>query len=599
MARQQSLLLWQPRSLWLCVLFLPPFFSAAAADPYAAPPQNPYEMRRTMAREQAYEPSLEPEPIYAQPAPAPVRKPLKIVIPNINTQPPAPAQLAVEESAMPTDDRPNMMVRAVAAVVQPIVRAVNDITLPDFSAAEEMEEAHVPPPLPPLTPLTTAQAPATQPQVYRSSGIMIRREVTTLNSPVQIAQASQPLTRPLTAEELAALMPAAGGLEDSHGVSSANVPLIQLPTDTVASTTASAVVPVSPPPPVAAPEPAAEKPLIGPVSTPRIAPSTTMTPAPDAIGNYNKAALENIIQQLPEPAVNPAPNVLPRIEVPASRSDKKGNKKMVVESAPPSEPEGLLSQESEKIIRRFPTRLDEPKQTGLIHLDIDHAKDTSALAQEEAPAEEKEEEVQGMGIKIGVGKRTVSWDYDLGKAYEAIIAGNTPDAVAIYRNVLANDPSNKNALFGLATLFHRSGQLDLARPLYGKLLALDPKNRDALNNFLVLLADEAPQEALAQMETLEAGNPGFSPIPAQMAVIYQKLGDTNKASEKMFRAIALSPENLTYRYNLAIMMDKQQNYEEAAKLYRQIIEANQRGEMTPGNIQKIQERLTFISSNRR
>ncbi len=138
----------------------------------------------------------------------------------------------------------------------------------------------------------------------------------------------------------------------------------------------------------------------------------------------------------------------------------------------------------------------------------------------------------------------------------------------------------------------------MARPLYGKLLALDPNNRDALNNFLVLLADEAPQEALAQLEKLETKNPGFSPIPAQMAVIYQKLGDSDKASEKMFRAISLAPENLTYRYNLAIMLDRQHKYDEAAKLYRQIIEANQRGDTTPGDITKIEERLTFIASNR-
>ena len=66
----------------------------------------------------------------------------------------------------------------------------------------------------------------------------------------------------------------------------------------------------------------------------------------------------------------------------------------------------------------------------------------------------------------------------------------------------------------------------------------------------------------------------------------------------MLRAVALSPENLTYRYNLAILMDKQKNYDEAARLYRQLIEASQRGEVIPGNVSNIQQRLTFISSNR-
>src|SRR5207237_715870 len=84
-------------------------------------------------------------------------------------------------------------------------------------------------------------------------------------------------------------------------------------------------------------------------------------------------------------------------------------------------------------------------------------------------------------------------------------------------------------------------------------MGIKPNNRDGWNNFLVLLADEAPQDAVPQLEKLEAGNPDFSPIPAQLAVIYQKMGDQDKASEQMMRAIRLSPENLTYRYNLAIM----------------------------------------------
>ena len=83
-----------------------------------------------------------------------------------------------------------------------------------------------------------------------------------------------------------------------------------------------------------------------------------------------------------------------------------------------------------------------------------------------------------------------------------------------------------------------------------------------------------------------------------MAVIYQKLGQYDKATENMTRAIELAPENLAYRYNFAIMLDKQHKYEEAAQLYRQIMQAYQRGEKVPGNIQQIQQRLTFISSNR-
>lgn len=205
---------------------------------------------------------------------------------------------------------------------------------------------------------------------------------------------------------------------------------------------------------------------------------------------------------------------------------------------------------------------------------------------------------ESMGVKIEVRTPRINMDYELEKAYNALIAGNADAAAKIYRLVLENDTTNKNALFGLATIYHRTGQLDMARPLYAKLLTIDPDNRDGLNNFLVLLADEAPEDALMHLEQLKALNPEFSPIPAQMAVIYQKIGRFDKATENMTYAIKAAPENMAYRYNFAIMLDKQGKHDQAAKLYQQIMQAHHRGVKIPGDIKQIQQRLTFIMSNR-
>jgi Tfp pilus assembly protein PilF len=202
-----------------------------------------------------------------------------------------------------------------------------------------------------------------------------------------------------------------------------------------------------------------------------------------------------------------------------------------------------------------------------------------------------------MGLKMNVRRTKIDTAYELERAYNALLAGKPEDAMQIYEDILTGDPKNEDALFGLASTYHRAGQIDMARSLYAKLLELNPKHRDGLNNFLVLLADEAPQEALTQMEQLEAQNPGFSPIPAQMAIIYQKLGDQDKAVDKMYRALALSPENMTYRYNLAIMLDKNHDYSEAGKLYAQLLDSNAKGGTIPGDPTKIQQRLTFIRSN--
>jgi Tfp pilus assembly protein PilF len=261
-----------------------------------------------------------------------------------------------------------------------------------------------------------------------------------------------------------------------------------------------------------------------------------------------------------------------------------------------SEPKAVLSKESKNILNKIPANIDTPAKKSAEPIAVDRAapKDT-AKEGTSSPASVKHE---AMGIKIEVKSPKIDLSYELEKAYNAMTAGQSETAMGIYRNILENDPDNKSALFGLGTLYHRAGQIDSARKLYAKLLSIDPTNRDGLNNFLVLLADEAPEAALTQLEKLEKRDPKFSPIPAQMAIIYEKMGNSDKATEKMFRAVDLSPENMVYRYNLAIMLDKQKKYDEAGKLYRQIIEAYHRGETIPGNVQQIQQRLTYISSNR-
>ena len=260
-----------------------------------------------------------------------------------------------------------------------------------------------------------------------------------------------------------------------------------------------------------------------------------------------------------------------------------------------SEPAPTLSEQSKNIADKIPPVADKkPKKEIARKVDITH--DTSnpdGLGTGEISVSKHE----AMGLKMIAKRPKLDPAYELERAYNALLAGKSDDAIQIYEDILTGDPKNKEALFGLASTYHRAGQIDMARALYGKLLEIDPKNRDGLNNFLVLLADEAPQEALSQMEALEQQNPAFSPIPAQMAIIYQKLGDKEKAVDKMYRALAIAPENVTYRYNLAIMLDKNHNYEEAGKLYAQILDSHAKGEQIPGDATKIQQRLTFIRSN--
>jgi len=259
-----------------------------------------------------------------------------------------------------------------------------------------------------------------------------------------------------------------------------------------------------------------------------------------------------------------------------------------------TEPAPALSTQSKVIARKMAPPVDNPPEAPLAKkVDIARAREMGDVLNKAADAKPNE----ALGLTMDAARAAPNENYELERAYNALIAGKSDLAIQIYEDVLTGNPRNKEALFGLASTYHRAGQIDMARALYGKLLQIDPKHRDGLNNFLVLLADEAPREALVQMERLESQNPGFSPIPAQMAVIYQKLGDQEKAVDKMYHALSIAPENITYRYNLAVMLDRNGKYEEAGKLYSQILDAHAKGEVVPGDKTKIQQRLTFIRSN--
>ncbi|MBY0355512.1 MAG: tetratricopeptide repeat protein [Rickettsiales bacterium] len=200
-------------------------------------------------------------------------------------------------------------------------------------------------------------------------------------------------------------------------------------------------------------------------------------------------------------------------------------------------------------------------------------------------------------MAINVKPQSIDLNYELEKAYNALVSGDTDSAIHIYEDVLSIDPNEKTALFGLATTYHRIGLLAQARPIYGRLLKIDPYNVEALNNFFALVGAEAPHAAIEQLELLAVENPDFGPIEAQIALLYQKLNDYPKAIEHMAKAAAISPENLAYKYNLAVLYDTHGDAKEAMRLYRYLMTLYNQGQDLPAPPKAIQERLTFLSSN--
>jgi len=180
-------------------------------------------------------------------------------------------------------------------------------------------------------------------------------------------------------------------------------------------------------------------------------------------------------------------------------------------------------------------------------------------------------------------------------AYDALTVGQLESATAYYKKVLLQHPENQDALFGLAVSYHKGGQLEQAREAYIELIQLNRTHRKALSNFIMLAAQEAPEAALLELKELEKSNPEFSPIPAQIAMIYIEKRDFKMAAKHLTRAAILEPENLEYRYNLALVMEIMGSKNVAARLYYQILNAGRRGVKIPVSEDTLQQNLSMLS----
>ncbi len=194
---------------------------------------------------------------------------------------------------------------------------------------------------------------------------------------------------------------------------------------------------------------------------------------------------------------------------------------------------------------------------------------------------EKSEDVEPMrkavGLKLSIKEADNSLFENLSLAREAMVSGQLEVSIAYYKKVLNREFDNPKALFGLATAYQKNKQLEQARDIYIELIKKNPRNNAAVNNFLLIVAEESPDTAIENLKELEKNNRNFAPLPAQIAMLYMKEKNYEQAAISLGKAISIDPENTSYRYNFAVVMEHMNQQEVAAKLYEQLLLLSSRG----------------------
>ncbi len=147
-------------------------------------------------------------------------------------------------------------------------------------------------------------------------------------------------------------------------------------------------------------------------------------------------------------------------------------------------------------------------------------------------------------------------------------------AIIKFEKILQQYPQDRIALSGVASSYHRIGEFELANDYYLKVLKLYPNDQKATNNFLTLLAEEAPDESLLELLKLDRISKNNPVLKAQIANLYVYKKDYEEALNYIQYAIVIDNNNLSYHFNKAVILNKLGLKKEANKILRRIISQN-------------------------
>lgn len=204
-----------------------------------------------------------------------------------------------------------------------------------------------------------------------------------------------------------------------------------------------------------------------------------------------------------------------------------------------------------------------------------------------------QEKTLAVEVKKQTNEEIISFRKD---AFDALSMGMYEVAVTYYKKIIEIQPRDKNALFGLATAYHKAKQYSNAKEIYRKIISEDVNNNDAINNYVILLSEEYGDEAIPKLEKLWQDNKEIAGIAAHIANLHYKKNNLKKAIEYYFQAVAVEPENIDYKYNLAVLLEKYGASDLAVKYYQNLLDEAAKGKILPEDPLTIRERYFSLLS---
>lgn len=194
----------------------------------------------------------------------------------------------------------------------------------------------------------------------------------------------------------------------------------------------------------------------------------------------------------------------------------------------------------------------------------------------------------------------------LADAHAALARGDYAEAMALFREILAENPTITTAYIGVGDIYMAEQDYERAEPVYARAARLEPRNFDAqyghglalqmLNRFVdavrayhraltiqpehpkanlnlatTYLQMEDPRSALIFAQKAVQINPSNGAARANLGAVYEQLGRNAEAVDEYLVALELIEDNAPLMLNLINVLGQERRYREAANTAEMLV----------------------------
>jgi Flp pilus assembly protein TadD len=172
---------------------------------------------------------------------------------------------------------------------------------------------------------------------------------------------------------------------------------------------------------------------------------------------------------------------------------------------------------------------------------------------------------------IAINAPTLAVDPLVEQAYQAFQRNDLAAARDGYQRALAREPTNRDALLGLAAIDVRSGELNSAEARYLKLLEIDPRDSHAVASLITLRGQLDPVASESRLKSFIATQPEAALLHFSLGNQYAQQSRWTEAQAAYFKAYSVDPENADYAFNLAVSLDQLHQGKLALEFYQRAL----------------------------